>query len=954
MSALKVEHFADFFAALNEGHRPYDWQRRLAAQVVRSGVWPDVIDAPTGSGKSSVIDVHVFANALAAGRGVSVRPPRRLVITVDRRALVDDNYARAERIASVLREAADESGPLGDAARALAGMRSIPPGGPDAEEPIISVARLRGGSRPDRDWLDDPAACQVIAATPEMWGSRLLFGGYGSSSLAHPREAGLLAYDSLVVLDEAHLNRQLLAAARQVRRLVAAHGEGLGAPPLHVTAMSATVPAGDANIVVGVEPEELDDRVAGSLGARLTRPKPLRLRPTAHLPATGASVARLADELVAEILDMLASTHGTVGCVVNTVRVAVEVSSRLAKSVVPPGSDRAAAGTTPTVETLVGRMRPFDVDRLRASRPGLFELGGDPSVDVVVATQTIEVGIDMDFAGLVTELASGSALAQRAGRVNRAGRRDSAPVVVLVPAEGDASPALSGPYGRDDLRAALVWLWECAESEEGLAPWRLHRRGGGLVPPGEQPRRPAWHLPQPWNVRDWSCTAEQLFAAHELDLWLQDELAADMTAGLAVRRGLPPTVASARAQVSAALPIAHEVFPVPVHQLREIARSATVGEFDDGTPRLLVVRGDDVHDWNDVVRSDDPSTARLLPGDVVVVSDEVRTFTAGVVTQGGAETAEDVFERDSVRGPGRGGLVSSRGVRVAMGCPVFDGALDGASLLGELRGAVLAGEPTEDILGLVGAWLPQQPRSEARDLLEAVLGWHVPPVVATYCHEDEDFWLVVSGPMRAGGDDDVRQVWSPRRAVDLDEHQAAVGRAARELAECAGLESIAVRVLERAGLLHDEGKRDPRFQRALRSHEGLHVGRVLAKSGMRDLGLIRRARAASGLPGGWRHEQLSAAIAWAALLGDDAEVRDLVVRLVGTSHGHGRSVFDHGAAELLPPQALDVGEAAALLFDAAEWECLMERTDDAWGPWGCAYLEALLRAADCKVSQGGS
>lgn len=39
----------------------------------------------------------------------------------------------------------------------------------------------------------------------------------------------------------------------------------------------------------------------------------------------------------------------------------------------------------------------------------------------IIGTQTLEVGVDVDFTTLVTELAPASALVQRAGRVNRRG-----------------------------------------------------------------------------------------------------------------------------------------------------------------------------------------------------------------------------------------------------------------------------------------------------------------------------------------------------------------------------------------------------------------------------------------------------------------------------------------------------------------------------------------------------
>ena len=56
------------------------------------------------------------------------------------------------------------------------------------------------------------------------------------------------------------------------------------------------------------------------------------------------------------------------------------------------------------VQLLVGRMRPYDLKKLQKKHSKLFTTEGDESVKVVVATQTLEVGIDVDFADLVTEL----------------------------------------------------------------------------------------------------------------------------------------------------------------------------------------------------------------------------------------------------------------------------------------------------------------------------------------------------------------------------------------------------------------------------------------------------------------------------------------------------------------------------------------------------------------------
>ena len=117
---------------------------------------------------------------------------------------------------------------------------------------------------------------------------------------------------------------------------------------------------------------------------------------------------------------------------------------------------------------------------------------------------------------------------------------------------------------------------------------------------------------------------------------------------------------------------------------------------------------------------------------------------------------------------------------------------------------------------------------------------------------------------------------------------------------------------------------------------------------------------------GWRHEQRSVAEYLAIEFGepDDGFVelnpensqRLLSARLIGTSHGHGRSSFAH-TEKFLIPNAADADPAVIAwskrLFDEGEWETLIQITNETFGFWGSAYLEALLRAADITVSMEG-
>ncbi|MFY1699607.1 CRISPR-associated endonuclease Cas3'' [Solwaraspora sp. WMMA2101] len=187
----------------------------------------------------------------------------------------------------------------------------------------------------------------------------------------------------------------------------------------------------------------------------------------------------------------------------------------------------------------------------------------------------------------------------------------------------------------------------------------------------------------------------------------------------------------------------------------------------------------------------------------------------------------------------------------------------------------------------------------------------------------------------------------------LHQHADAVAERAETVGDRLGLPVELVAALRLAGLHHDDGKADKRFQQSL--CDGEPPPDPLAKSGVRDLRTIRRLRQKSGLPTGWRHEQLSAVLAWSRLHAQDSTVQDdehreLIARLVGTSHGHGRHGFPHTAGQLVG----DTDDTAVDLFDEGRWDELIEHTHRRWGVWGCAYLEALLRAADGQVSAEGS
>lgn len=903
---LTREQFGEFFGAMNAGHPPFAWQERLLDHLLATGRWPEGITAPTGAGKTSVIDVHVFAQALSRRR-VAPRLPRRLVITVNRRSIVDAHWTRAEHIAQVLVNAQPGT-VVHEVAAALRAAESDVP---------MRVVGLRGGLVADRSWVDDPVSCMVLLATPDMWGSRLLFRGYGTSKLARPREAGLLAYDSAVVIDEAHLNRQLEMTARCVSRMAALADVG-GVPPLQVISTTAT-PDESLNETVGVEQRDLTTRT-DALTRRLTAPKPLSFVRVPDWKPGSPAVAR---QLVAQAIRAIPSapTRGqptTVLCVVNTIRTALQVSQSLAEHC---GGERVALW--------VGRMRPHDLHTLQGERPHLFTVDGDPDIDVLVTTQTVEVGVDIDCAALVSEIAPGSAIAQRAGRVNRLGLLDEAPVVVIGPAESPTRDA--PPYRNEDLARAHDWLQSLGQGSD-VSPWSL----ASSPPPVEDLNRLVLSPLTVARAGILSETSVDHACDDDLAFWLRDDLDHESApVGFAVRGPLPDDDADAMSLL-ASIPVdSVEVFPATLMTARQVL-SGVLAHPEKG--RAFIVRDETLigvlregehgesASFAAAVGSAGAHDLGLRAGDTLVVDPGHALTVAGVVT---ADPAPRVGHIDVLWGGSRGSaVVEVRSQDEHSATPLLDAA---DSFREDHEEASV-----EDVNAAIVDLLPDE-------------SWRVllPPLVTGV----PVAWAAAVPTSELNKDPILRESWTVAEAdVTLSQHQTAVAERARAIATACGLGNALTTALESAGAHHDDGKADLRFQRgALGAPDGV----ALAKGRWRSPQEARRSAARHGLPARWRHEQLSVVHADAAL-SDDKE-RDLVLRLVGTSHGHGRPFFPHGVGTLVGDRrGLGGGADDDLFATGAGWADIIERTHQEFGLWGAAYLEALLRAADCQVSQEGS
>jgi CRISPR-associated endonuclease/helicase Cas3 len=351
------------------GHTPHGYQTRIA----HGGLRP-VVQAPTGTGKTGVILAWLWRRFYGPDRDGT---PRRLVYAMPQRSLV-------EQVA-------------GEAGRWLENLGL-------ADRVALHVV-MGGAGASQRQWRLDMHEPAIVVGTVDSLVSKALNRGYGIGRAGYPIDFALVTNGAHWVIDEIQLCPESTTTLRQL----AAFAKTLGtAEPFGLTCMSATVPAGLLETVdnpaVGDVLWILPEERAGELAVRLDAARTIRR--LAGEPGGYKAIAAAARNR---------HRPGTLTLVVlNTVDAAREVYRHLRD---------AQVGRT----LLHSRFRGLERARL------MDEITSRPADRIVVATQVVEAGIDLNAAVLITEAAPWPSLVQRAGRCNRTGRVADAELWWLPP-----------------------------------------------------------------------------------------------------------------------------------------------------------------------------------------------------------------------------------------------------------------------------------------------------------------------------------------------------------------------------------------------------------------------------------------------------------------------------------------------------------------------------------------
>ena len=921
-----------------EGYPPFRWQKRLLKRFIHEDI-PQIVDVPTGLGKTSVMALWLIALAEDA------KLPRRLVYVVDRRAVVDQATRYAKRLRDNL------------PANLASGL------GLDMDAGGLPISTLRGGFADNREWLADPSKPAVVVGTVDMIGSRMLFEGYGVSRRMRPYHAGLLGVDALVLLDEAHLCPPFEAMLRQVVKHRAEESSlggngGWSMPPFRLMSLSATGRAVDEAPSAKVFKLEPEDRGETEVRRRLHAKKRLSIN---RVDDPSVLTEKMADCAVA--LAGPEEPHSRVIVFCDKRKDALDVKQRIEKQF----RGKRTAGHASNgfdLELLVGERRVrerTDLENWLDARGFLGEAKTPAErPKFLVATSAGEVGVDLNADHMVCNLVAYERMVQRLGRVNRRGGDDRQALVEVFCAPPPAPKANAGKVAKDrykgqsetfeNQRSALLTLLVGDDDRRDASPCacgelKLNHPECVNAATTPQPLHPALTRPL---LDAWSMTSlKQHSGRPEIAPWLRGWVDEDEPQTEVVWRRHLPQVHHGSYERSIRPDVVSDFFRhAPIHASEKL--EAISGRVFD----WLLKRAKSIKPTKDDFEPSAEGEVTLTDGDVAAVvldrsGECIKIASLGDLRRLAAPAKSFDRRKRAQRDREKREWVERHLPGAVL---VMDTRMGGLSkgMLDETARAAVSADVDED-------WQGQVEDKEAKTL-RPLIKFRIQEVSANEKDEEEglspraeeDGWrhvqtyethidaagtakrgLAVLNWHDAAMDEDAKAFLS--RPQLLCDHAEQASKHARRIAERLGLPNDLIEALATAARLHDDGKAARRWQTAMKAPKD-EQGRPFAKTrGGGNLHLLA----------GYRHE-------FGSLLKAEREdlpegTRDLILHLIAAHHGHARPLISHqGCEEGAPSQMESRAGEAALRF---------ARLQQRHGPWGLAWLEALLRAADQSASR---
>ncbi len=895
---------------------PLAWQWALLNDWLLKGALPDAVDIPTGLGKTAVMALWLLALAAQIHQTGAPKLPRRLIYVVDRRAVVDQATTEAEKLRENL--ATKE---------ALAWMRAALG---LAEGEKLPVSTLRGQLADNREWLADPARPAIIVGTVDMIGSRLLFSGYGVSRRMRPYHAGLLGVDSLVLLDEAHLvpafQRLLEAIDPEQKRSASPWHTGTLWPeinvirPLRVLPLSATQRDGgpsDRKTIFTLTSETRTDAITQQ---RLQARKALELR--AFEPGKKEDDA-LAEALMQAAQELLESEDGglkprrlLIYC--DKRKVAEKLHELLRKAWGGKRNEPPRA----ELELFTGARRVFERTKAAANLEKLGFIAGKEAPEpekpaILIATSAAEVGVDLDADDLICDLVPLERMIQRFGRVNRRGEQDDTRIIVLHP-----DPFPKKARHAKQLPAALEALRKLNgdASPQGLHDLATHERELVRQASTPEPLHPPLTLAV---VESWALTnITEHPGRPDIQPWLRGWVEDDQPQAEILWRKYVPWPEG------------------------EVPREREVNAFfASARPHLLEILETDASDIADVLnarakalkkavdKDDAAAEARKAWDQGLILLDRANRYdgyirTSELLDMKKGDLAARIAHRRIVVPAAFGGLDEKTGLLDKKAPPFADLPLDTAR-----------DEATREQLGF-HVRTDEQDKTSGDDWR---IDYRLNPKPDS--DEEEGGEKIIVEVWRGGGEAPL--VGDPaitRMKQKLRDHLNDAAQKAEELADKLNLPDNMREALILSARLHDLGKAHRIWQEAMNGN----LEDPLAKStggNTRMLAGFRHEFASVldvAMPENIKrftsdvHNELASELR-EELNKHTEEERNLILHLVAAHHGFARPLMPD-IDNTLPPSAVKPHvQAIALRF-----AMLQKR----FGPWGLAWLETLLRAAD--------